>query len=132
MENRNGNGKLRVYCEEYNKPPYVSGNWVPKMIEIAGGTGIAIEGLPSYTLPLEQVQDFNPDCIILSWCNMGRKLDKSKELFYKRKGWQELEAVQKGRVFPINDSLLNRPTPRLVHGAGRLAEILDEVRLGLL
>jgi iron complex transport system substrate-binding protein len=43
-----------------------------------------------------------------------------KELLTERLGWNELRAVKQNHVFVIDDSLLNRPGPRLTEGAKRL------------
>jgi iron complex transport system substrate-binding protein len=74
---------------------------------------------------LEQVEQWNPDLIIISWCGAGALA--SKELLLNRPGWNQLKAVQHGHVKVIDDSLLNRPGPRLVEGAQRLYGWMFEV-----
>lgn len=97
----------------------VSGNWVPEIIRIAGGQSFPIkDGELSHEVTLDQVAAFNPDLIVISWCGAGNLADK--EILLKREGWGNLRAVQSGHVRVIDDSLLNRPGPRLVEGAQRI------------
>ena len=119
---RNG-PKKRIYVEEWNKPPMVSGNWVPELVELAGGINCGIgEGERSREVTLSQVAKFNPELIALNWCGFGEK-SSSKEVS-AREGWEKLEAVEKKRIYPIDDSLLNRPGPRLVQGMEKLARLM--------
>ena len=41
-----------------------------------------------------------------------------------RPGWQQIAAVQNGRVMPFDSNLLSVPGPRLVQGFQELARIL--------
>jgi iron complex transport system substrate-binding protein len=116
----------RLYVEEWHQPPYASGNWVPEIARIAGGEQFPIAaGALSPEVTLEQVEQWNPDLIIISWCGAGALA--SKELLLNRPGWNQLKAVQHGHVKVIDDSLLNRPGPRLVEGAQRLYGWMFEV-----
>ncbi|HLC75571.1 MAG TPA: ABC transporter substrate-binding protein [Candidatus Peribacterales bacterium] len=118
----------RLYIEEWpaleNKSgghdlPYASGNWVPEVARVAGGEQFPIPvGALSPKVTLEQIQQWNPEFVILSICGAGALADPS--LITKRPRWESLEAIQKGRIKVIDDSLLNRPGPRLVEGAQRL------------
>ncbi len=121
--------KPRIYVEEWHNPPMVSGNWVPEIVRLAGGipfgaeSGKRVAGSdgrnpPSREVSLDEVRAFDPDLIVLSICGAGSVANK--ELLTKRAGWAELRAVKENHLFVIDDSLLNRPGPRLVEGARRL------------
>lgn len=114
--------KPRVYIEEWHNPPMVSGNWVPEIVKIAGGTALQTgsddKNFPSREVSLAEVQSFDPDIIVLSICGAGSLANK--ELLTSRTGWAELRAVRENHVFVIDDSLLNRPGPRLTEGAKRI------------
>lgn len=121
--------RLRVYVEEWHNPPMVSGNWVPEVVRIGGGIPFEVKSEelkvksdgrnpPSREVSLEEVRAFDPDLIVLSICGAGSAA--SKELLTDRDGWSELRAVQQSHVFVIDDSLLNRPGPRLTEGAKRI------------
>ena len=111
--------KPRIYIEEWHDPPYASGNWVPEIASLAGGVQLPVTpGELSPRVTLDQVQKFDPDLVVISWCGAGDLAPK--ELFLKRSGWETLRAIQTGQVRVIDDDLLNRPGPRLVEGARRL------------
>ncbi|PIR49945.1 hypothetical protein COU79_02140 [Candidatus Peregrinibacteria bacterium CG10_big_fil_rev_8_21_14_0_10_54_7] len=119
----------RVYVEEWPafadaqsgrlRPPMVSGNWVPEVVRIAGCDPFPIAaGALSRAVALEEVLAFDPDMIVISWCGAGAIADPS--LLTGREGWGDLRAVQERHVRVLDDSLLNRPGPRLVDGAQRI------------
>lgn len=132
--------KIKVYMEEWHKPPFVSGNWVPQLVAIAGGTlsvpkpslsaggteELIQPGEPSRPVELSALIAFDPDVMICHWCGAGSRIDVSSVA--KRPGWEQLRVVKEGRVYPINDSLLNRPGPRLVEGVTMLYNIFQKVR----
>lgn len=139
LEQGSVQGRPKVYVEEWpavgqaseeqsSSPAYVSGNWVPEIVKIAGGVQIpqAVVGELSPAITVEQVQQWQPDLVVLSWCGAGTAID-AKKLFMERAGWQNLQAVQQGNVYMIDDSLLNRHGPRLVQGAQRLYGWLFEM-----
>jgi len=133
----------RVYIEEWHHPPMVSGNWVPEVVKIAGGIPFDIGTIgkelgsknyevrmdgknpPSREVSLQEIQAFDPELIVLSICGAGALA--KKELLTDRPGWATLPAVREGRVRVIDDSLLNRPGPRLVEGARRLYSWMFEL-----
>ncbi len=118
--------KCRVYVEEWHHPPMASGNWVPEVVKEAGGQAFALPvGAPSREVSLGEITAFDPDMIVLSICGAGRFADKT--LLTKREGWNTLRAVKEDRLFVIDDSLLNRPGPRLVMGAQRLYSWMFQV-----
>jgi len=112
--------KLPLYVEEWHKPPMASGNWVSELIEIAGGMSILKRGEVSREVSFEEIILFNPRAIVLSWCGFGMTADPNA---IKRR-WN-LAAP----VFVINDSLLNRPGPRLVDGCKKLNAIANLINI---
>ncbi len=118
--------KPRVYVEEWHQPPMASGNWVPEIVRIAGGEPFPIApGQLSREVTLEEVRRFDPDLIVISWCGAGLLADK--KLLLERPEWGSLRAVAGNAVRVIDDSLLNRPGPRLVEGARHLYGWLFEL-----
>lgn len=121
--------KPKFYIEEWHNPPMASGNWVPELVKLAGGIPFGLENgrwrveqdgrnAPSRDVSLEEVRTFDPDVIVLSICGAGAAA--SKDLLTSRAGWADLRAVKENHLFVIDDSLLNRPGPRLTEGAKRL------------
>jgi iron complex transport system substrate-binding protein len=119
--------KARVYVEEWHDPPMVSGNWVPDILRAAGVQSFPISsGDLSHEVSLEEVKKFDPDLIIISWCGAGMHADKY--LLMKREGWENLRAVKERNVIVIDDSLLNRPGPRLIDGARQIYGKVFEIQ----
>jgi len=118
--------KPKVYVEEWHQPPMASGNWVPELVRLSGGTPFPIrDGELSREVSLEEVSAFDPDLLVISWCGAGSLADKT--LLEKRPGWDALRVVRENRIRVIDDSLLNRPGPRLVDGAQRLYSWMFEL-----
>ena len=121
--------KPRVYIEEWHKPPTGSGNWVPELVALAGGKYELISpGKLSKMVTTAEVKNYNPEIIILSLCGFGKKVNV--EIITKREGWEQLNAVRTKRVYAIDDSLLNRPGPRLVQGLQFLVEKINLYKRG--
>jgi len=114
-------GSPRIYCEEWMNPPMFSGNWIPELVERIGGDYFIEEGR-SGSFDLEELKEYDPEYIFLNVCGAGENL--SPDEIMKRDEWQELTAVENKNVYIIDDALLNRPGPRLVEGAKRIAEII--------
>ncbi|MBI4090234.1 MAG: ABC transporter substrate-binding protein [Candidatus Kerfeldbacteria bacterium] len=117
---------IHVYVEEWMHPPSVSGNWVPEMLRLAGGRGLATNSAPSYPVTLGDVRAFNPDLMVVSWCNTKGK--PNLNAVYARPGWAALPVIQARRVHAIDDSLLNRPGPRLSLGLAVLQQVIEQYR----
>ncbi len=123
-------GHPRVYCEEWSKPPAVSGNWVPELVTAAGAEYFPIEpGTLSRPVRLEEIQAFDPEIVILSICGQGLEPDPAQIL--QRVGWERLKAVQGKWIFVLEDSLLNCPGPRVLEGARLLRQILEAFHQGV-
>jgi iron complex transport system substrate-binding protein len=118
----------RVFCLEWMEPLFVSGHWIPEMVEIAGGTdGIGNHGTPSSRITWEQVRSYQPEVVILMPC--GADVPKTlSELDYVQAlpGWNDLPAVRRSRLYAVNASAyFSRSGPRLVDGLELLAQIIQ-------
>jgi iron complex transport system substrate-binding protein len=118
----------RVCCIEWLDPLFVSGHWIPEMVEIAGGTdGTGNHGTPSSQITWERVRAYQPEVIILMPC--GADVPKTlSELNYVRAlpGWNDLPAVRHSQVYAVNASAyFSRSGPRLVDGLELLAQIIQ-------
>lgn len=110
-----GAGQPRVYAEEWPKPPMVSGNWVPDLVTLAGGAyGLRRAGEPSEAIQPDAVLAYDPEVIVLNYCGFGNRADV--DAIRARPGWNEISAVRANRVHVVDDSLLNRPSLRLLDG----------------
>jgi len=117
----------RVFCMEWLDPVYCSGHWVPEMVSIAGGVDhLGHQGSDSVRVAWEDVLAWKPEVLVIMPC--GFHLDQVLELTPKlcaKSGWNELPAVQQGRVYAVDaSSYFARPGPRVVEGTELLAHII--------
>jgi iron complex transport system substrate-binding protein len=116
----------RVATIEWIDPLMAGGNWMPELVEMAGGENLfGATGQPSPWLDWEQIVVADPDFIVVHPCgfDMARTLQEMP-LLEGRPGWPELKAVQRERVFVADgNQYFNRPGPRIVESLEMLAEI---------
>lgn len=122
-ENVKNENKPRVYVEEWHRPATASGNWVSDLVSLAGGQNMLKSGERSRIITLEELQKFNPDKIVLCWCGFGAK--SSPGHLQERRNWMNIPAVKDKKITPVHDSLLNRPSPRLVQGLQELVKVIS-------
>lgn len=120
-----------VVCIEWIEPPMTAGNWVPELVEIAGGENrLSKRGLHSPWLEWSDLVAEDPDAIVFMPC--GWNIARARtELHWitDRPEWSSLRAVRAGRVFVADGHhYFNRPGPRLIDSAEILAEILHPDR----
>ncbi len=128
---RQKSSKLRrrpnVVCLEWFEPLMTAGNWVPELVEIAGGRNIGAEaGQHSPWFEWTQLVAADPEIIVLMPCgwDIPRTRAESRVLTSDPR-WAQLSAVRAGRVFVTDGhQFFNRPGPRLLTSAKILAEIL--------
>ncbi len=117
----------RVFCMEWVDPIYCAGHWVPEMVKLAGGIdGIARFGMDSVRVPWEAVRRWAPEILVLAPCgyHLEDVLDRLDRLA-SHAGWDELPAVQEGRVYAVDaSSYFARPGPRVVDGVELLAHLI--------
>ena len=122
--------KRRVYVEEWHKPPMASGNWVPELVEAAGGiSGLCRPRQRSVPVTTAQVVSYDPEIIVAAWCGFCGKEDLG--VIRSRPGWENVSAIKTGRVHSLDDNYLNSPDPRLGLGAKKLTQLIHGERLGL-
>ncbi|MCY3761400.1 MAG: cobalamin-binding protein [Gemmatimonadetes bacterium] len=117
----------RVACIEWFEPLMAAGNWIPELVEAAGGRNLFTSaGRHSPWLSWEVLEEAQPDCIVLMPCGFDIPRSRSElPALTRQPGWPRLRAVQEGRVFLTDgNQFFNRPGPRLVESAEILAEIL--------
>ncbi|NBR85272.1 MAG: cobalamin-binding protein [Verrucomicrobia bacterium] len=118
-------------CLEWLDPLMGAGNWVPELVELAGGKNVfGTAGQHTGRLRWEELRTANPDFIVALPCGFDRRRTATELLaLSQRAGWSELKAVRSGRVFACDGSAyFNRPGPRLVDSLEILAEILHPTK----
>ena len=131
--------KPRVAIIEWLDPPMAAGNWVPEMVQLAGGDD-ALAANPanradtvagrtpakSHWIDWKEVAAADPDVVLLTPC--GFELDRVAREAKSPAVWPHLvnlRATREGRLFAVDGHhLFNRPGPRLVDSLELLAELL--------
>lgn len=97
------------------------GSFVDEIITRAGGANAAHNASSPYPqLSAEEIIKENPQIVILSDAAYGVAPDSVG----KRPGWDVIEAVKTGKVFPIDDNLVSRPGPRVADGLEAAAKLI--------
>jgi iron complex transport system substrate-binding protein len=116
-----------IACLEWIDPLMSCGNWVPELVDFAGGRNLLGEaGKHSPWLDWEKLAACDADVIAIMPC--GFDIPRTRlELppLTDDPRWQKLRAVCEGRAYLTDgNQFFNRPGPRLVESARILAEIL--------
>lgn len=91
--------------------------FIGQLLEMAGGTNAAgdIEG---WQYSLEKLVEKNPDLLICS------KYFDTKKGIEAANGYKDLKAVKEGKLYEIDNNMLDRHGPRLADGLVELAKII--------
>jgi iron complex transport system substrate-binding protein len=120
-----------VAAIEWLGPLMAGGNWMPELIEIAGGASLfAQPGQHSPWLDWASLIEADPEVILLLPCGFKiAQTIRDLSLLTENSAWAHLRAVKEGRVYLIDGHhFFNRPGPRLVESAEIVAEILHPDR----
>ncbi len=122
-----GRPRPRVAFTEWVEPLMAGGNWMPELIEAAGGYNLfGAAGKHSDWMQWEELVAADPEVIIVGPC--GYDLKRSVEelpILQARAGWADIAAVRHGRVYFVDgNAYCNRPGPRLAKTTEILAEML--------
>ncbi|NBB86085.1 MAG: ABC transporter substrate-binding protein [Bacteroidetes bacterium] len=117
----------QVLCIEWLEPLMVAGHWSADLVRQAGGTAVLTEsGARSAYIDWDDVRAADPDVIAVLPCGFGLK-ETRRDLHYltDRPGWNDLSAVQAGRVALFDgNAYFNRPGPRLYRAIALLVAAL--------
>ena len=116
-----------IVCLEWMDPLMAAGNWVPELVEIAGGRNcLGKAGEHSPWMDWDDLLAADPDVIAIMPCGFDiARVQTELSILTARDEWNRLRAVQNRRVFLTDgNQYFNRPGPRLVESAEILAEIL--------
>jgi iron complex transport system substrate-binding protein len=117
----------KVACIEWQEPLMASGNWMPELLELAGGQNLfGKPGAHSPWMSWDDLAAADPDVIIIMPC--GFDLERTRREMYWLTGkpdWLKLQAVRGEQVYLVDgNQYMNRPGPRVVESLRILAEIL--------
>ena len=118
-----------VACIEWIDPLMAAGNWVPTLVELAGGQNLFGEaGKHSPWMDFKALKAKDPDVIIVMPCgyNISKTIQEMKVLT-DHPQWESLNAVKQARVYITDgNQYFNRPGPRIIDSLEILMEILHE------
>jgi iron complex transport system substrate-binding protein len=119
--------KKRVACIEWLSPLMNAANWVPTLVEKAGGVNLfGEEAQHSHYIQWADIEQQNPDVILIMPC--GFSIERTLQeinLLTDLPGWKDLPAVQNGEVYLTDgNQYFNRPGPRLADSVEIISEIL--------
>ncbi|MDE0098047.1 MAG: cobalamin-binding protein [Truepera sp.] len=117
----------RVVCLEWLNPLMVAGNWIPELVDIAGGEyGLVAAGAHTPPITWDVLAAYRPEVLIITPCGFPipqSQLDLPQLMAHPL--WQTLPAAQKNRVYVADgNAYYNRPGPRIAESAEILAEML--------
>ncbi|WP_008319560.1 cobalamin-binding protein [Leptolyngbya sp. PCC 6406] len=118
--------KPTVACIEWIEPLMAAGNWVPELVQMAGGTSLL--GTPGEHSPWISWEDLiaaDPEIIVIMPCGYDLAVTRREaETLTHHSAWSTLKAVRQGHVYLVDgNQYFNRPGPRLVESLEILAEI---------
>jgi iron complex transport system substrate-binding protein len=117
-----------IACLEWLDPLMAAGNWVPELVEFAGGKGLFGQaGRHSPWLEWETLRQTDPDIIVLLPCGFAvERTRREAAALAQKPGWKNLRAVKAGKVFVVDgNQYFNRPGPRLVDSLELLAQMVQ-------
>ena len=97
------------------------GSFIDALITMAGGINLGASAEMEWAqFSTEEVIAQDPEIIILGDANYGVTVESVEE----RPGWGVITAVKAGAIYPIDDTLVSRPGPRIIDGLEELARII--------
>jgi iron complex transport system substrate-binding protein len=122
---------IRVYVEWWPRPMYTPG-WdcfSNELIDLAGGMNVfGDRDGASVEITIEELVEADPQVCILSWCGVPEAEIDPEDLI-QREGLAALEAVQKKRVFVLDERFAGRPGPRFLEASRRMAAAIRSTGL---
>lgn len=121
----------RVVSIEWIEPVMVAANWMPELIELAGGRHeLTVAGAHTGYTSWDDVRAYDPEVILIAPCgfDLPRTVVESAPLA-DLAGWRELAAVRTGRVYAADgNAYFNRSGPRMIESLLIVAHLLHPDR----
>ena len=120
--------KPSVACVEWIDPLMMAGNWIPEMVEIAGGVNVLGKtGKDSHWSELSEIIKKDPEIVIFLPCgfNIEKTQNELRTFLKKNNDWKSLKAFKNKKFFIADgNQFFNRPGPRLVESLEIFSEIM--------
>ena len=116
----------RIALIEWIEPLMLAGNWMPQMVDWAGGRcDLTTPGQPSRVVAWSDIVAFDPEVIVVAACgfDLDRTVHESRALV-RLPDWPTLSAVKHHRVYAVDgNAYFNRAGPRLIESLEILAHL---------
>ncbi|MCC5913776.1 MAG: cobalamin-binding protein [Balneolaceae bacterium] len=126
-----GEPAKEVFTIEWIDPLMTAGNWIPELIEIAGGDQLMGEaGKHSPFIEWGDLIKSDPDVILVMPCGYSIEQTLSEmDTLKDGSGWNSLKAVKNNEVYILDGHhYFNRPGPRILDSTRIVAEVLHPHR----
>ena len=123
----------RVVCLDWLDPLRNTGQWLPELVELAGGEeGLAVKGGPSRELGWGEISAYGPEYLMVMPCAFGLERGRAEALekLPGYTGWESIPAVVEGRVLLFDGRVPSRHGPRVVDVLEGLAEAMHPKEFG--
>lgn len=117
-----------IACVEWIEPLMFAGNWVPEIVEIAGGKDLfGSAGNHSSWDNFDNLLGRDPEKIIMMPCGFSiQKTQKEMEALKVNSRWAKLKAFKNKNIFIVDgNQYFNRPGPRILDSIKILIEIIS-------
>ncbi len=117
----------RVMCIEWIEPMMLGGNWMPTLIEYAGGQcSLVRAGEKSIEVDHDAMLEFDPEVVVVMPCgfDLKRTLREAHDL-KSYPGWYDMTAFKARRIYAVDgNAYFNRSGPRIVDSLEILAGLV--------
>ena len=117
----------RVFCLDWLSPLRNTGQWVPELVELAGGSeGLAAKWGKSRAIAWQEIVDYQPEYLMVMPCAFApeRAGLEARRRLPILPGWSKLPAVQDNRVYLFDGRVPSRHGPRVIDVMEGLAEAM--------
>ncbi|WP_093194170.1 cobalamin-binding protein [Salimicrobium halophilum] len=115
-----------VYWEWWPKPIFTPGaeNWLTEISELSGGSNIfEDQQKASVETDWDDVRERDPDVFCVVWVGVEHEKVNTK-VIYRRDRAEEMRSLNNGNLHVLEEPLFCRPSPRLLLGLVKIANIL--------
>jgi iron complex transport system substrate-binding protein len=116
-----------VMCVEWIEPLMAAANWMPALVELAGGENVLTTPAShsSYTA-WDDVLAADPQVVVFAPCGFDlRRTLQEWSLLAEKPGWNRISAVEHDRVYAADgNAYFNRSGPRIVESLEILAHLI--------
>jgi iron complex transport system substrate-binding protein len=115
--------RRRVACIEWIDPLMAAGNWMPELVERAGGENLfGASGKHSPFMGWDEVVAADPEVMVITPCGFDMERTRAEmAVMAARPGW---DRFRDRAVIVDGNAFMNRPGPRLVESLEILAELI--------